>query len=100
MVVEETSKQYLTTNTHKSHSGLKQHHLYGSCRAMEHTLQRIPNVVTGKSDAAHLDNLEAVIKRLAEKNLRINVQKCRFFLDRIEYCGHAIAKYGLHEANA
>ena len=75
---------------------------------MEQTFQGIPNVevmlddiiVTGKSDEAHLENLEAVLKRLAEKNLRINVQKCRFFLERIEYCGHEIDKDGLHKTNA
>ena len=114
MEVEETSKQYLTINTHK---GLFQYNRlpFGIKtapsiwqRAMEQTLQGIPNVevmlddiiVTGKSDAAHIENLEAVLKRLAEKNLRINVQKCRFFLERIEYCGHEIDKDGLHKTNA
>ena len=75
---------------------------------MEQTLQGIPNVevmlddiiVTGKFDAAHLENLEAVLKRLAENNLRFNVQKCRFFMERIEYCGHEIDKDGLHKTNA
>ena len=93
MEVEETSKQYLTINTHK---GLFQYNRlpFGIKtapsiwqRAIEYTLQGIPNVevmlddiiVTWKSDAAHLANLEAVLKRLAEKNLRINVQECRFF---------------------
>ena len=93
MEVEETSKQYLTINTHK---GLFQYNRlpFGIKtapsiwqRAMEYTLQGIPNfevmldhiIVTWKSDAAHLANLEAVLKRLAEKNLRINVQECRFF---------------------
>ena len=33
--------------------------------------------VTGKSDAEHLENLE--------KDLRINVKKCRFFMEWIEY---------------
>ena len=73
-------------------------------------MQGIPNVevmlddiiVTGKSDAdaAHVENLEAVLKRLAERNLRINVQKCLFFLERIEYCGHEIDKDDLHKTNA
>ena len=45
-------------------------------------------IVTGKSDAEHLENLEAVLRRLAEKDLRINAKKCRFFMERIEYCGH------------
>ena len=114
MEVEETSKQYLTINTHKGlfrynrlPFGIKTAPSIWQ-RAMEQTLQGIPNVevmlddiiVTGKSDAAHLENLEAVLKRLAEKNLRINVQKCRFFMERIEYCGHEIDKDGLHKTNA
>ena len=114
MEVEETSKQYLKINTHKGlfrynrlPFGIKTAPSIWQ-RAMEQTLQGIPNVevmlddiiVTGKSDAAHLENLEAVLKRLAEKNLRINVQKCRFFMERIEYCGHEIDKDGLHKTNA
>ena len=111
MEVEETSKQYLTINTHK---GLFQYNRlpFGIKAApsiwqwaLEQTLQGIPNVdvmlddiiVTGKSHAAHLESLEAVLKRLAGKNLRINVQK---FLERIEYCGHEIDKDGLHKTNA
>ena len=113
MEVEET-KQYLTINTHK---GLLRYNRlpFGIKtapsiwhRAMEHKLQGIPKVevmlddsiVTGKCDAAHLENLEPVLKRLAEKNLPINVQKCRFFLERIEYCGHETDKDGLHKTNA
>ena len=47
-------------------------------------------IVTDKSDVAHLDNRGALMKRIAEKNLQINVQKCRFFMERIAYCGHEI----------
>ena len=97
MEVEEDSKQYLTINTHK---GLFKYNrlLFGIKtapsiwqRAMEQTLQGIPGVevmldefpFTGKSDAEHLENLEAVLRRLAEKALRINAKKCRFFMERI-----------------
>ena len=75
---------------------------------MEQTLQGIPGVevmlddiiVRGKSDAEHLENLEAVLRRLAEKDLRINAKKCRFFMERIEYCGHEIDHDGLHKTKA
>ena len=74
---------------------------------MEQTFRGIPNVkamlddiiVTGKSDAAHHENSEYGLKRLEEKNLRIDVQKCRFFMERVGYCGHEIAKDGLHKTN-
>ena len=57
-------------------------------------------IVTGKSDAEHLENLEAVLRRLAEKDLRINAKKCWFFMERIEYCGHEIVHDGLHKTKA
>ena len=82
MKVEEDSKQYFTINTHK---GLFEYNRlpFGIKtapsiwqRAMEQTLQGILGVeamlddiiVTGKSDAEHLENLEAVLRRLAERN--------------------------------
>ena len=107
-------KQHLTINTHKGlfrynrlSFGIKTAPSIWQ-RAMETTLQGIPTIevmlddisVTGNYDAAHLENLEAVLKRLAEKKLRINVQKYRIFVQRIEYCGHEIDKDGLHKTNA
>ena len=46
-------------------------------------------IVTGKSDAEYLENLEVVLRRLAKK--------CRSFMERIEYCGHEI---DLHKTKA
>ena len=57
-------------------------------------------IVTGKSDAEHLENLEAVPRRLAEKDLRINANKCRFFMELVEYCGNEIDHDGLHKTKA
>ena len=114
MEVEEDSKKYLTINTHKGlfkynrpPFGIKTAPSIWQ-RAMEQTLQGIPGVddmlddiiVTGKSDAEHLENLEAILRRLAEKDLRINAKKCRFFMERIEYCGHEIDHDGLHKTKA
>ena len=91
MEVEEDAKQYLTVNTHKGlfkynrlPFGIKTAPSIWQ-RAMEQTLQGIPGVevmlddiiVTGKSDAENLENLEAALRRLAEKDLQINAKKCR-----------------------
>ena len=57
-------------------------------------------IVAGKSDAEHLENLEPVLRRRAEKDLQINAKKCRFFMERIEYCGHEIDHDGLHKTKA
>ena len=114
MEVEEDSKQYLTINARKSPFkynrlpfGIKTAPSIWQ-RAMEQTLQGIPGmevmlddiIVTGKSDAEHLENLEAVLRRLAEKDLQINAKKCRSFMERIEYCDHEIDHDGLHKTKA
>ncbi|VDI74336.1 Hypothetical predicted protein [Mytilus galloprovincialis] len=54
-------------------------------------------VITGKNDREHLVNLEKVMKRLEMYNLSVNKEKCKFFKDEIEFCGHKIDKHGLHK---
>ena len=57
-------------------------------------------IITGPNDEAHLNNLEKVLQKLQDYGLRANLDKCRFFQDRIEFCGHAIDKNGLHETDS
>lgn len=111
MEVEESSKKYLTINTHK---GLFRYNrlVFGVSsapalwqRAMDQVLQGIPGtqcylddiIVTGHDDDAHLANLKDVLERLAENGLRANKSRCEFFKDSVEYCGHQIDKDGLHK---
>ena len=111
MEMEEESKKYLTVNTHK---GLYQFNrmLFGIAsapaiwqRTMEQILQGIPSVqcilddmiITGKNDAEHLNNLESVLSRLQQYQLKANLDKCQFFKDEIDYCGHKIDKNGIHK---
>ena len=106
----EASQQYTAVNTHK---GLftATRLVYGISsgpaifqRHIETLLAGIPNTtvflddicVTGPTDAAHLANLEEVLKRLAQENLRINPKKCRWFLPEVSYLGVRINKEGLH----
>ncbi|CAC5357653.1 unnamed protein product [Mytilus coruscus] len=37
------------------------------------------------------------MKRLEMYNLPVNKDKCKFFKDEIEFCGHKIDKHGLHK---
>ena len=46
--------------------------------------------VSGKADEEHLENLESVLKRLQDAGLKANKEKCEFFRDRIQFCGHEI----------
>ena len=54
-------------------------------------------IISGKTDEEHLENLESVLKRLQDAGLKANKEKCEFFKDRVQFCGHEINKYGLHK---
>ena len=54
-------------------------------------------IITGKTDEEHLTNLQTVLKRLQDYNLRVNKDKCKFFQEEISYCGHKIDSNGLHK---
>ncbi|XP_036842776.1 uncharacterized protein K02A2.6-like [Oncorhynchus mykiss] len=109
--VEESSKQYLTINTHK---GLYRYNrlVFGIASApaiwqqtIDQILQGIQGtqcilddlIITGHIDKEHLANLEEVLKRLNECGLQANLQKCEFFKDKIVFCGHEIDRNGLHK---
>ena len=109
--VTEESKKYLTINTHK---GLFQYNrlVFGITsspaiwqRAIDQVLQGVPGnqcilddmLISGKTDEEHLENLESMLKRLQDAGLKANKEKCVFFKDRVQFCGHEIDKEGLHK---
>ena len=111
MEVTEASKKFLTINTHK---GLFRYNclVFGisSCpatwqRAIDQVLQGIPGIqcipddmiVSGKTNEEHLENLESVLKRLQDVGLKANKEKCEFFRDQVQFCGHEVDKEGLHK---
>ena len=53
-------------------------------------------IILGRHDTEHLQTLETVLQRLDKAGLRVNLAKCKFFQEKIEYCGHAIDAKGLH----
>ncbi|XP_058814637.1 uncharacterized protein K02A2.6-like [Topomyia yanbarensis] len=74
-------------------------------RQMEAILQGIEGVsvflddikITGENDEVHLRRLQEVLRRLNECGIRVNKDKCKFFVDEIEYCGCSIDKDGIHK---
>ncbi|XP_053561635.1 uncharacterized protein LOC128652728 [Bombina bombina] len=46
-------------------------------------------LVTGRSE-------EAVLQRLMEYGLKVNLDKCQFMQDSLEFCAHVTDKHGLH----
>ena len=73
-------------------------------RTMDTILQGIPQVicyiddilVTGKTEAEHLSNLEEVLKCLQEHGVGLKKEKCQFLQDSVEYLGHCIDAQGVH----
>ncbi|UYV68293.1 K02A2.6-like, partial [Cordylochernes scorpioides] len=53
-------------------------------------------LVAGKDHRDHEQKLELVFKRLQEKGLRLNKDKCKFAVNAVEYSGFKIDKKGLH----
>ena len=111
MEVTKASKKFLIINTHK---GLFRYNrlVFGISsspamwqRAIDQVLQGIPGVqcilddmiVSGKTNEEHLENLERVLKRLQDVGLKPNKEKCEFFKDRVQFCGHEIDREGLHK---
>jgi hypothetical protein len=57
-------------------------------------------IITGATEEEHLRNLETVLQRLEGYNLRVNLDKCEFFKERVSYCGHEINSEGSHKTQA
>ena len=52
--------------------------------------------MTGKDDAEHIANLDAVLQRLSAAGLRLNKDKCVFMATETTYLGYRIDEKGLH----
>ena len=74
-------------------------------RTMESILRGLPNVcvyldVSGTDEEAHIQSLEAVLKRLEEAGVRLKREKCEFRLSQVDYLGHKISAHGLQPTEA
>jgi len=107
--LKDEDKEILTLNTSK---GLYQCNrlMYGVAsapaiwqRTIENSLKNIPDITVFLDDIKiastnvekHFEILELVLSRLAEYNVRINLEKCIFFKEQISYLGHIIGKDGI-----
>ena len=72
-------------------------------RYMDNLLKDIPGVcvfyddivVTAPNDTVHLSRIEEIIKRLAESNIRLNIEKSKFFQKEVEYLGFKFSAEGM-----
>lgn len=114
MPVRDEDQELLVLNTHK---GLYKptRLMYGIAsapaiwqRQIEMILQGIEGVttflddikITGPTDEIHLKRLEMVAERLSKYNMTVNLKKCSFFANQIEYCGYLIDANGIHKLPA
>ena len=52
-------------------------------------------IITGKSDAEHVRNLELVLKRLSEYGIRLKKSKCALMKSEVEYFAFIVNKNGI-----
>lgn len=103
--VAENSQEYLTINTHM---GLFRYRrlIFGiSCaptyfqstmdqilNGLDHTVCFIDDLLVGGNTLAQCSgNVTKVIVRLSKYNVRVKIEKCKFFMESVEYLGHEIS---------
>ena len=52
-------------------------------------------LIWGADEKEHDSRLEATLQRCEEINLTLNVNKCKFKVDEVSYCGHIFTKDGV-----
>nr|XP_039253417.1 zinc finger BED domain-containing protein 5-like [Styela clava] len=57
-------------------------------------------LTTGDNNIEHLDNIEKLLMRLQQYNLRVNKSKTEFFKNSVEFCGYKVDCNGLHKTDA
>ena len=53
-------------------------------------------LVSGSTIEQHLKNLDAVLERLENAGLRLNLEKCTFLKPKLEHLGHVLDESGRH----
>lgn len=74
-------------------------------KTIENLLQGIPFVVayqdditiSGRNMHQHISNLKAVLQKLSQAGLKLNLKKCEFFKKSISYLGFTIDRFGLRK---
>ena len=107
--LDEESQQYVVINTQQ---GLYKYNRlpFGIAsapaifqRTIEGILHGIPNIsiyiddilVTGETEANHLETYSLVLDRLEEAGLRLKKPKCEFMQESVDYLGHTISARGI-----
>lgn len=57
-------------------------------------------LISGKTEAEHLDNLHKVLQKFKEHGIKAKKSKCTFMKTSVQYLGHVIDADGLHPTDA
>lgn len=112
--LDEDSKKLLTLSTHKGlfqvnrlmygitvASGLFQKYMEQLFMGMDFVVCFLDDIlITGRNKAEHYKNLRKVLEKLEHAGLTVNKDKCKFFVDSVEYLGHEISKNGLKKLDS
>ena len=110
IILDDDARKFLTINTHR---GLYRYTRlpFGVAsapsvfqRTMDIILQGMDDVicylddilVSGKSEAEHLDTLRMVLQKFKKHGIRAKKAKCAFMKTSVRYLGHVIDAEGLH----
>ena len=107
--LDKDSRKYLTINTHHglyrytrlpfgvgSAPALFQKFMDLILQGLEGVICYLDILVSGQTEAEHLDNLRKVFQRLQDHGVRIKRDKCTFLKPSVQYLGHRIDAQGLH----
>ncbi|KAI7806716.1 hypothetical protein IRJ41_010699 [Triplophysa rosa] len=110
ITLDETSKQYVTVNTHKglftytrlpfgvsSSPAIFQRTMEGVLKGISKVTVYLDDILlTGRDDQEHLSILEQVLQRLEECGLRLKRGKCKFLEKEVNFLGHKVDATGIH----
>jgi len=52
-------------------------------------------IIGGKDESELITQIEQTLQRLREKNLTVNLKKCKFLQDELAYIGHKLSATGV-----
>ena len=114
IVLDPESRQITTFMTHKGMYRYKRLMFGISCapemynKIIQQTLDGCDGVqsifdvivVHGKTTAEHDQRLDIVLRRLSDRGLTLNIDKCQFNMTHIEFMGHVLSKHGIGMAKS
>ena len=109
VLLDEESRKYVTINTHLGlFRYLRLSYGVASAPALfQETMDKILNglehvgcilddiIITGVDDDEHWRNVELVLQRLSDMNIQLNLSKCYFMKDEVEYFAFRVTKEGI-----